>query len=67
MSLRLLVGANFSRFNGAVLLAVDNIFVDSEMPEVTSLMSRVIGSVFEDFHMDRVCVRAFIRVSVYAL
>jgi hypothetical protein len=67
MSLRLLVGAIFSRFNGAVLLAVDDIFVDSEMPEVTSLMSRVIGSVFEDGHMDRVCVRTFIRVSVYAL
>ena len=67
MSLVLIVGANFSRFNDAVLSPVDDVFVDSETLEMTSLRSRITGSFFEDGHRDRVCVRAFIGVSVYAL
>jgi hypothetical protein len=61
------VGADFSRFNGVVLSVADDVFVDGETPKVTSLMSRITGSVFEDGHINRVCVRAFIGVSVYAL
>ncbi len=47
---------------------VGNVPVDSEAPVVTSSISLgFAGSVFEDAHMGRVCVRVFIGVSAHAL
>jgi hypothetical protein len=62
------VGANFPGFNGVVLSVVGDVPVDSEAPVVTSSISPgFAGSVFEDAHRGRVCVRAFIGVSARAL
>ena len=46
---------------------VDDIPVDSESPVMPSSILRIVGRVFEDAHRVRVCMRAFISVSVHAL
>jgi hypothetical protein len=46
---------------------VDNVSLDIEAPVVTSLILRFAGLTwfFEDAHRSRVCVRVFLRVSVF--
>jgi hypothetical protein len=59
------MGANITGFNDIVLSMVDDVPVNTETPMVTYSISRVCGSVFEDNHKDRVCVCAFVGVSVW--
>ena len=53
-----LQGANISGFNGVVLLVVDDVPINSEMPVVTSSVSSrgFVGPVFEGAHMGSICV-----------
>jgi len=60
------VEANILEFNDVVHSMLDDVPVNSETHVVTSPISRIAGSVFKDTHMSRVCVRAFIWVSVCA-
>jgi hypothetical protein len=55
-------------FNGAILSVVGDVPVNSEAPVVTSSVSRFAGPTkfFGGAHMGRVCVCAFIRVSVHS-
>ena len=55
-------------FNGAMLSVVGDVLIDSETPVVTSSILRLAGPTrfFGGAHRDRVCVRAFIGMSVHS-
>ena len=55
-----------SGFNGTILSVVGDVPVDNEAPVVTSSVSRFAGltQFFGGAHRGRVCMRAFIGVSV---
>jgi len=55
-------------FNGAMLLMVSDVPVDSETPVVNSSISRFAGPTrfFGGAQRDRVCVCTFIEVSVHS-
>ena len=56
------MGANILEFNRIVHSVVGDVSVDREASVVTSSISRICGSVFEDAHKGRVCVHVFIGV-----
>ena len=57
-----------SGFNGTILLVVGDVPIDSEAPMVTSSISRFAGrtQLFRGAHRGRMCMRAFIGVSVHS-
>ena len=61
------MGVNIPRFIGVVHLVVGDVTVDSEAFGLTLSIRGFADSVFEDAHRGRVCVRAFIELSVRAL
>jgi hypothetical protein len=48
-----------------VFSVVGDVSIDSEVPAVTSSISRCAGIVFRRCYRDRICVRVFIGVSVH--
>jgi hypothetical protein len=58
------VGANILGFNGYVLSEVGDVPIDNELFVVTP---SIFDPVFKGAHRGRVCMRAFIGVSVRAL
>lgn len=58
-------GTTFLGFNDIVLSVVGDTPIDSEVPVVTSSISKICRlSLLEDPHRGRVCVRMFIGMSV---
>ena len=55
---------NILEFNGVMHTVVGDIPVDSETHVVTRQSRGFAGSVFEDAHKGRICVRMFIGVRV---
>ena len=62
------MGANILGFNGVVLSVGGDVPVDTEVVMVTSsIISKICQPVFKNAHKDKICVCAFIGVSVRAV